>query len=131
MQGIKEYRGKTRWSLLPFEALEPVVRILEYGAKTKYASNNWKHVKDKATYVDAIVRHWTKYVNGEELDGESQESHIAAIVCNALFLIYDRQQHKDESFEEYLTNLLEYTDYVKEIPEEKRKDWDITHVDTN
>jgi len=33
--GIKDSKGKIRWSLLPFEALEPIVRVLDYGATIK------------------------------------------------------------------------------------------------
>ena len=33
--GIKDSKGKIRWSLLPFEAIEPIVRVLDYGATIK------------------------------------------------------------------------------------------------
>lgn len=33
--------GKPKWSLIPFSALEPMVRVLEFGAN-KYSPNNWK-----------------------------------------------------------------------------------------
>jgi len=38
--GIKESNGKTRWSLIPFKALEHVARVLNFGATTKYAPDN-------------------------------------------------------------------------------------------
>lgn len=115
MQGIKDSKGKLRWSLLPFEALEPVIRVLNYGATTKYAPNNWKHVPDKASYPDAIIRHWVKYFEYcEEFDGETGESHLASIVCNALFLIWDRE-HSDMPFDDYIQQLLTYPDYVTEL----------------
>lgn len=121
MTGIKDSKGKTRWSLVPFDALEPVVRVLEFGAKTKYAPDNWKYVKEKASYGDAIIRHWQKYfIENEEFDLESDQSHLAHIICDALFLIWDRQQ-STEPFDAYIKKLLQYSDYVTELDENKFK----------
>lgn len=110
-RAAKDTKGKTRFSLLPLRALEPVTRVLNFGATTKYAVDNWKWVENKASYVDAIMRHWQKYIEGEENDAESKESHLACIVCNALFLIWDRQQHKDIPFKDYIEQLTHYDDY--------------------
>lgn len=122
--GVKEYKNKTRWSLLPFDALEPVVSVLDYGATTKYCKNNWKKVPHKAAYADAIMRHWVQYFNdGEEFDQESGQSHLAHLVCDALFLLWDRQDSKEVPFDEYLDKLLTYPDFVTEISEEKREAW--------
>jgi len=119
-KGIKDSKGKIRWSLLPFDAMESVVRILNFGATTKYKPENWKKVPNKAPYVDAIVRHWKKYfVDKEEFDEESKESHLASIICNCLFLIYDREHKSNIRFEEYLKKLMTYEDYVKDLDEHK------------
>lgn len=123
MTGVKESKGKTRWSLLPFDALESVVKVLEYGAVTKYAPNNWKYVQEKSTYVDAILRHWVRYIGGEELDKETGQSHLASIGCNILFLIHDRQEKAEVPFEDYIEELLNYSDYVEEVSMEKKEMW--------
>lgn len=115
MTGIKQSIGKTRWSLLPFKALEHVVNVLNFGATTKYAANNWKEVTNKAAYLDACMRHLTKYVQGEELDSECKENHLACVVCNALFLIHDRDTKKDVPFDEYIKDLTTYDDYVQDL----------------
>lgn len=113
--GVKQSKGKLRWSLLPWKSLESVTRVLTYGAITKYAPDNWKKVPHKAPYADAIIRHWTKYfIDGEEFDSETGESHMAHLVCNALFLIDDRE-HSLEDFQKYLDNLLMYPDYVQDL----------------
>jgi len=114
-EGIKDSKGKLRWSLLPFEALAPVVRVLDVGAVTKYAPNNWKYVEDKGAYLDGIMRHWEKYLGGEEIDVEMDESHLACVICNALFLIWDRQQKQDVEFGKYLEDLTTYPDYVTDL----------------
>ena len=115
MKGIKESKNKPRWSLIPFGALKPVVRVLNFGATTKYKPDNWKHVEVKGAYLDAIVRHWTDYISGKEFDEEIKESHLACIIANALFLIWDRQQNPNQDFDKYLKNLLYYPDYVTEL----------------
>lgn len=122
--GVKESTGKARWSLLSMKALEPVLRVLNYGATTKYAKNNWKKVPNKAPYADAIMRHWCQYFSeGEEFDSESGESHLAHLACDVIFLLWDRMDKKDISFDEYLDDLLTYPDFVSNIPEEKKKLW--------
>jgi hypothetical protein len=119
MEGYKEYKGKVRWSLLPYTALEPVVRVLEYGAVTKYAMDNWKWVPHKGAYMDGILRHWVEYFEkGEEYDKESGESHLAHLACDVLFLLWDRA-YSTESFEEYIYNLKKYPDYVDKIDSKK------------
>ena len=118
-EGVKDSKGKIRWSLLPFEALEPVVRVLNYGAITKYQFDNWKKVPNKSAYLDAIIRHWVKYRNGEEFDSESGESHLANLACDVLFLIWDRQQKHDIPFDQYMKDLLWYDDYVTELDTKK------------
>ena len=118
--GIKDSKGKIRWSLLPFEALEPIVRVLDYGATTKYAMDNWKYVDHKGPYMDSLIRHWKKYfIDMEEIDPESGESHLANLGCGLLFLIYDRQVNNDIPFVEYIENLKQYPDYVTELDTKK------------
>lgn len=62
------------------DAVQSVIRILEYGAK-KYDDNNWKKV-EAHRYDDAALRHILSYLSGEELDKETSESHLShAITC--------------------------------------------------
>lgn len=114
-KGIKQSKGKVRWSLIPFKALEHVTNILNFGATTKYAMDNWKNVPNKSPYLDAIMRHTIKYINGEELDEECNENHLACAICNALFLLHDRDNKSDIPFDEYIKDLKTYDDYVKEL----------------
>jgi len=62
--GQKFDHDKRKWSLIPFDALEEVVEILEFGAK-KYAKDNWKYVEPKQRYTDAAFRHLIAYNQGE------------------------------------------------------------------
>ena len=87
-KGIKHDSEKLRWSLVPFDAMEEVVKVLEYGAK-KYAPDNWKHVDNgEERYFNAMMRHLVAYRNGERKDPDSGLSHISHAICSGLFLLW-------------------------------------------
>ena len=92
---VKADSGKLQWSLLPFEELKDVVRVLMLGAK-KYTPDNWKKCDDVTRYKDALMRHVISYVSGDETDEESQLSHLAHAVCNCLFLMYFDNTKKEK-----------------------------------
>jgi hypothetical protein len=77
--------GKPKYSLLSLKALEPGVRMLEYGA-SKYAQNNWQKGLKKSEVLDSLLRHVTAILEGEEIDPENGLLHIGSIQCNAMFL---------------------------------------------
>lgn len=87
-EGVKFDSEKLRWSLLPRGTMEEVLKVLEHGAK-KYAPDNWKHVPNLETrYYDAAMRHIDAYWQGEYLDEESGEAHLAHAICCLLFLLW-------------------------------------------
>lgn len=87
-QGRKDDSGKLRWMLLPFKALREVVEVLEFGAK-KYGVGNWEKVPDfKSRYADALMRHFTSWLDGEKTDSDTGKSHLAHAMCCALFLLH-------------------------------------------
>ena len=86
-EGLKFDNNKLQWSLLPFTALEEVVRVLEFGMK-KYSKDNWMKVKPMDRYVDAAFRHLIQYANGEQNDKETDLPHLAHGVCCLLFKIW-------------------------------------------
>ena len=81
--------GKTDWSLMPFEAIEEINKVLDFGAK-KYAAHNWRTGTGfKYTRVlSSLLRHTFAWARGEDLDPESGLSHLAHMGCNVVFLIY-------------------------------------------
>ena len=89
--GQKFDNDKRQWTLMPFDALEDVVKVLEKGA-VKYSEGNWKHVEPKERYIDAAFRHLIAYQNGERLDSETKESHLAHGICCLLFKLWDDKQ---------------------------------------
>ena len=77
--------GKLQWSLVDFESLEPMVKVLEFGAK-KYAPNNWKKGLETTKIIESMLRHTFALLKGENNDPESGINHVGHIQCNAMFL---------------------------------------------
>lgn len=94
---IKADLGKTEWTLIPFEQLEQVARVLMKGAK-KYSVDNWKNCKDPKRYEDALMRHVISYINGDKVDsvenGGDGLSHLAHAICNCIFLMWFDDNNK-------------------------------------
>lgn len=79
--------GKLEWSLVDFKSLEPMVRVLEMGAK-KYSRDNWRQGLQTTKIVESTLRHLFAFLDGENVDKESQLSHVAHAQCNLMFLQY-------------------------------------------
>ena len=92
--GTRDNAGKPRWSLVDFDALEPMVRVLEFGAQ-KYGDNNWKKGLKTTEICESLLRHIIAYLNCENNDSESKLPHIGHILCNAMFLSYMTQFRPD------------------------------------
>lgn len=94
-------QGKPDWSLVPFEALEGMVKVLEFGAK-KYSRNNWKKGGGflYTRVLGSCFRHLFAFLRGEDVDPESGLSHIYHAQCNLLFLAYyltnEKEFNKDD-----------------------------------
>jgi len=87
-QGVKYDNDKPRWYLLPWNAVEEVVKVLTLGA-VKYEDDNWKRVDNaKSRYFSALLRHLTAWVGGETNDSETGLNHLAHAGCCLLFLLW-------------------------------------------
>ena len=84
--GLKYDHGKLRYDLLPFRSLDLIVEILGHGAR-KYGEYNWEGVSSER-YIAACLRHVSKYVQGEVIDGDSGLHHLAHAACSLLFIIH-------------------------------------------
>lgn len=86
---IKYDAGKTDWSLVPWDSVEEIVKVLEFG-KVKYAAWNWssnggfKYMR----VFNSTMRHLLAWARGEDKDPESGLSHMAHVGCNVLFLLH-------------------------------------------
>lgn len=86
---LKFDADKLDWSLLPIDAVEEIIKVLEFG-KVKYAAWNWSSNGGfKYTRVfSALIRHLFAWMRGEDNDPETGLSHIAHAGCNILFLLH-------------------------------------------
>ena len=95
-KAIRFDAGKTDWSLVPWDSVEEIVKVLEFG-KVKYAAWNWssnggfKYMR----VFNSTMRHLLAWARGEDKDPESGLSHLSHAACNLLFIIYF-VKHKDK-----------------------------------
>jgi hypothetical protein len=90
--GRKFDAGKLDYTLVPFEGLEEIIKVLMFGAQ-KYDRHNWKHVDNAPQrYTAAAFRHMAAHAKGEKNDPETGLSHLAHAGCCVLFLLALEQQ---------------------------------------
>lgn len=118
--GFRYNIGKPKWSLMHYKSMEPMIRVLEYGAH-KYTlyededgniikgsevtqqevidrklkvhltgKENWKKPLDLVEIMESMQRHVAAIMDGEEFDSESGISHMGHIQCNAMFYNYHK-----------------------------------------
>lgn len=123
-KALRYNEGKPQWSLVHYKSIEPMIRVLEYGAH-KYSifldefgheitglqvskeevekrnlvllssgKDNWKKSMDLKKILESIQRHIASLMDGEEIDSESLISHIGHIQCNCMFYNYHKDQEK-------------------------------------
>lgn len=88
--------GKLRWHLMPEQALEEVLKVLEFGAK-RYGEMNWIDNASQVEwtrYQNALERHLKKFKRGADLDSDSNLYELAHLACNALMLLTLQLQKK-------------------------------------
>jgi hypothetical protein len=84
--GLKFDDGKPPMSLLPFDALEEVAKVLAYGA-TKYDAHNWRKGFDWSRLYSGVLRHLSAHMQGIDNDHETGLSHLAHAATGILFLV--------------------------------------------
>jgi len=77
--------GKLDWSLVDFEALQPMVRVLMKGAE-KYSPDNWKRGLPMKDMFSSLMRHMVAFMSGQDNDAETGESHLGHALCNLMFM---------------------------------------------
>lgn len=119
-KALRYNKNKLKWSLVDFKALEPMVKVLMYGAH-KYSiyenykheeikgcditieesaaytikssgANNWKLGLDKTELLESMQRHLIDLFEGKELDNESKLEIIGHLMCNCMFYSYFNQK---------------------------------------
>lgn len=106
--GKKYDDGKPKMHLLPPKALLEVARVLTFGAD-KYGEENWRDVENaQKRYASASLRHSFSHLDGEELDQETNYSHLAHAICCLMFkLELELESKSEEGKEKELRELIE------------------------
>lgn len=79
-------RGKTRWDLMPWGALDSVARVYTWGA-TKYADRNWEKGIPASRMFASAMRHLIAWMAAEDKDPESNLPHLAHAAWNVLGIL--------------------------------------------
>lgn len=82
--------GKTQWNLLPWDAVEEVVKVMEFGAG-KYNPFNWVENGGfkYSRLFNSSMRHFIAWFwKKEDNDPETGLSHLAHLTCNVFFLLH-------------------------------------------
>lgn len=91
--GIKHDKNKIRYDLLPFESIEEILQVLEYGCN-KYGKNNWQKIENADERLwNAAMRHLISAKN--DISAQDQEtgfSHLSHCAANLLFLLWFARQ---------------------------------------
>lgn len=84
--GVKHDHGKPRFDLLPFDALEEIVKVLTFGAD-KYGARNWEGGLSWGRVLGACSRHLAAWAMRRGADPETGLSHLAHAGGCILFLL--------------------------------------------
>lgn len=90
---LKYDAGKRPWHLLPPDAIEEVLDVLDYGQK-KYQPRGWEAGMDWSRVFSALMRHMWAWWGGEAKDSETGKSHLAHAGCCILFLLSYEKRNK-------------------------------------
>ena len=85
-EGAKFDTGKATWTLIPFDAVASIQKILDFGA-AKYAPRNWELGMAWSRPWNACLRHLDAWMRREPADPETGLSHLWHAGCCILFLI--------------------------------------------
>ncbi len=78
--------NKPRLSLIPKEALWELGKALSTG-EARYGTHNWRGGIPISILIDASMRHITQFMNGEDIDEQSQTHHVGCAMANLAFAI--------------------------------------------
>jgi Domain of unknown function (DUF5664) len=92
--GTKHDASKEPLDLIPYEALQEIAKVLDFGAK-KYARANWAKGINYSRLISAILRHVNQFNAGEDVDPESGISHMAHAGCGIVFLLWTIKHRPD------------------------------------
>ncbi len=106
--------GKGRYDLLSPLAIDRLAKHYQNGAN-KYADRNWEKGMPLSIYVDSMLRHGFKF-----LEGSRVEDHLAAVMWNASAAIHIEEMVYRGLLPAKLLDLPNYTGIKFDKPKTKR-----------
>ena len=108
-EGIKYDSEKPKMNLLPPKAIVEISKVLTFGA-AKYDAENWRKLDDlQNRYTAGALRHIFAHMDGEELDPETNLSHLAHAMCCLLFKLEIELEERTKEKEPRETDGSEHT----------------------
>lgn len=101
--GIKHDSNKPRYELIPFEALHEIAKVFTFGAN-KYGDFNYRKGLTYNRLLGASLRHISKYIQGIDLDNESNLNHLAHAISNLMMIITFEKENKGEILDDRYNN---------------------------
>lgn len=86
VEGAKFDGGKNRYDLIPFDALDEVVKIYTFGSQ-KYDDRNWEKGIKYGRIVGAMFRHFYEWIKGSRKDHESGLHPLAHMAWGVMALL--------------------------------------------
>jgi len=84
---LKANEGKIEWSVLPYDALEHVVEVFEFGAVKYGKPYTYRAGITYSKLFSATLRHLIAWWMGEDKADDSKCLHLAHAAANCLMLL--------------------------------------------
>ena len=85
-EGKKHDAGKLPHHLLPFDAVNDISEVLQFGME-KYGPRNWELGMEWSRPFSAMMRHMWAWWMGQDNDDETGLSHLSHAACCLIFLM--------------------------------------------
>ena len=92
--GVKFDGDKSRYDLIPGDALDELAQVYTYGT-IKYDDNNWRKGMRWGRMFAAMMRHAWAWHRGEKRDQESGLHHLAQVAWYCMGLINYERTHPE------------------------------------
>jgi len=93
-EGTKFDVGKLMYELIPVLPLRELARVYTIGAQ-KYSPDNWRKGLKWRRVMGALERHYQAFKDGESIDPQDGQHHLASVVWCAFALMQYEKDHPE------------------------------------
>lgn len=79
--------GKAPLSMVPWAGVRSMALVQAYGHKKYGDYNNYRKGMEISRNLSCAIRHISAFMDGEDLDPESKESHLGHAMCRLAFVL--------------------------------------------